>query len=87
VVKPLKEAFQKNKLLCSIRDRDGNTSDSILEIRNKDTLADVLAPLINKDTLLCSDKKTSYTAFAKNSKTCIKLQIVVKYTVYTYFGG
>ena len=48
-----------------IRDRNGNTSDAILEISNKETLADVMIPLIDKDTLLCSDKKTSYTAFAK----------------------
>jgi len=48
-----------------VRDRNGNTSDAILEISNKETLADVLIPLIDKDTLLCSDKKTSYTAFAK----------------------
>ena len=48
-----------------VRDRNGNTSDAILEISNKDTLSDILIPLIDKDTLLCSDKKTSYTAFAK----------------------
>jgi len=48
-----------------VRDRNGNTTDSILEISNKDTLADVIIPLIDKDTLLCSDKKTSYAAFAK----------------------
>jgi len=48
-----------------IRDRNGNTTDSILEVSNKDTLAKVIMPLIDKDTLLCSDKKTSYTAFAK----------------------
>jgi len=48
-----------------IRDRNGNTADSILETSNKDTLSEVLIPLIDKDTLLCSDKKTSYTAFAK----------------------
>ena len=48
-----------------IRDRNGNTSDAILEISNKDTLSEILIPLIDKDTLLCSDKKTSYTAFAK----------------------
>ena len=48
-----------------VRDRNGNTSDAILEISNKETLADILIPLIDKDTLLCSDKKTSYTAFAK----------------------
>ena len=48
-----------------VRDRNGNTSDAILERSNKDTLSEVLIPLIDKDTLLCSDKKTSYTAFAK----------------------
>jgi len=48
-----------------VRDRNGNTSDAILEKSNKDTLSEVLIPLIDKDTLLCSDKKTSYTAFAK----------------------
>jgi len=48
-----------------VRDRDGHTTDAILEISNKDTLAEIIIPLIDKDTLLCSDKKTSYTAFAK----------------------
>ena len=48
-----------------VRDRNGNTTDSILETSNKETLAEVLIPLVDKDTLLCSDKKTSYTAFAK----------------------
>lgn len=48
-----------------VRDRNGNTTDSILEKSNKETLADVLIPIIDKDTLLCSDKKTSYKAFAK----------------------
>jgi len=47
------------------RDRNGNTTDSILEVSNKDTLAEVMIPIIDKDTLLCSDAKTSYTAFAK----------------------
>jgi len=48
-----------------VRDRDGHTTDSILKISNKDTLANIMIPLITKDTLLCSDKKTSYKAFAK----------------------
>ena len=48
-----------------VRDRNGNTTDTILEKSNQDTLADILIPIIDKDTLLCSDKKTSYTAFAK----------------------
>ena len=52
-------------MVCFSGDIIGNTVDSVLETSNKDTLADVLIPLIDKDTLLCSDKKTSYTAFAK----------------------
>ena len=48
-----------------VRDRNGNMTDSILQISNKETLAEVMIPLIDKDTLLCSDKKTSYQAFAK----------------------
>ena len=48
-----------------VRDRNGNTTDTILETSNKETLADVLIPIIDQDTLLCSDKKTSYRAFAK----------------------
>lgn len=48
-----------------VRDRNGNTTDAILKTSNKDTLAEILIPVIDKDTLLCSDKKTSYKAFAK----------------------
>jgi len=48
-----------------MRDRNGNTSDAILETSNKETLANIIIPLIDKDVLLCSDTKTSYTAFAK----------------------
>jgi len=58
-----------------IRDRNGNTSDAILETSNKDTFSEVLIPLIDKDTLLCSDTKISYTAFAKSLATDLKLSM------------
>jgi transposase-like protein len=47
------------------RDRNGNTMDAILFKSNQNTLAEVMIPVIDKDALLCSDKKTSYKAFAK----------------------
>ncbi len=47
------------------RDRNGNTIDAILFKSNQDTLAEVMVPIVDKDALLCSDKKTSYRAFAK----------------------
>ncbi len=47
------------------RDRNGNTIDAILFKSNQDTLAEVMVPIVDKDVLLCSDKKTSYRAFAK----------------------
>jgi transposase-like protein len=47
------------------RDRNGNTMDAILFKSNQDTLAEVMIPVIDTDALLCSDKKTSYRAFAK----------------------
>jgi len=50
-----------------VRDRNGNTTDSILEKSNQYTIAEVILPIIDHDVLLCSDKKPSYKAFAKNN--------------------
>ena len=47
------------------RDRSGNTMDAILFKSNQNTLAEVMVPVVDEDALLCSDKKTSYRAFAK----------------------
>jgi transposase-like protein len=47
------------------RDRNGNTMDAILFKSNQDTLAEVMLPVVDEDALLCSDKKSSYRAFAK----------------------
>ena len=47
------------------RDRNGNTMDAILFKSNQDTLAEVMVPVVDTDALLCSDKKTSYRAFAR----------------------
>ena len=49
-----------------VRDRNGNTTDSILEKSNQYTIADVMVPVLDHDALLCSDAKPSYKAFARN---------------------
>ena len=54
------------------RDRSNNTMDAILFKSNQDTLAEVMIPVIDKDVLLCSDKKTSYRAFAKKYHYTLK---------------
>ncbi len=48
-----------------VRDRSGNTTDAILEKSNQNTIAEVIVPAVDKDALLCSDKKPAYKAFAK----------------------
>jgi len=54
------------------RDRNGNTMDAILFKSNQNTLAEVMVPVVDKDALLCSDKKTSYRAFAKKYHLTLK---------------
>jgi len=48
-----------------VRDRSGNTTDAVLEKSNQDTIAEVIVSAVDKDALLCSDKKPVYKAFAK----------------------
>jgi len=47
-----------------VRDRNGNTTDAILEKSNHETVANVMVPVLDSDALLCSDTKPSYKAFA-----------------------
>ena len=54
------------------RDRNGNTMDAVLFKSNKDTLAEVMVPRVDEDALLCSDRKTSYRAFAKKHHLILK---------------
>ena len=54
------------------RDRNGNTMDAILFKSNQDTLAEVMVPIVDEDALLCSDKKTSYRAFANKYHLTLK---------------
>jgi len=47
------------------RDRNGNTTDAILENSQDGTIAQVMLPLLSRnDVLLCSDSKSSYKSFA-----------------------
>ena len=57
------------------RDRNGNTLDAILFKSNQNTLAEVMLPVVDKDALLCSDKKRSYVAFAKTNHLTLKTVI------------
>jgi transposase-like protein len=54
------------------RDRNGNTMDAILFKSNQDTLAEVMIPVVDEDALLCSDKKSSYLAFARKYHRTLK---------------
>ena len=54
------------------RDRNKNTMDAILFKSNQDTLAEVMVPVVDEDALLCSDKKTSYKAFANKYHFTLK---------------
>jgi len=49
-----------------VRDRDGHTTDAILDYANEKEITKIIAPLIDKDILLCSDGNNIYKAFAKH---------------------
>lgn len=55
-----------------VRDRNGNTTDSILKKSNQSTIAEVMVPILDSDALLCSDTKPSYKAFAENNQFILK---------------
>lgn len=55
-----------------VRDRNGNTTDAVLQKSDQDSIADVMLPVLDKDTLLCSDKKPVYKAFAKRHHFVLK---------------
>lgn len=50
-----------------VRDRSGNTTDAVLQKSDQDSIADVMLPVLDKDILLCSDKKPVYKAFTKKN--------------------
>jgi len=54
------------------RDRNGHTMDAILFKSNKDTIAEIILPIVDEDALLCSDSKPSYKAFAKKYHRILK---------------
>ena len=55
-----------------VRDRSGNTTDAILTRSNQKTIVNVMLPILDSDALLCSDTKSSYTAFARNNHFVLK---------------
>ena len=47
------------------RDRDGHTTDAVLEGANEKEISRVISPLIDEDILLCSDGNRIYQVFAR----------------------
>ena len=48
-----------------VRDREGHTTDAILDSANAKEISRVISPLIEKDVLICSDGSHIYQVFAK----------------------
>jgi len=67
-----REISSEQTAVLVARDRNKNTMDAILFKSNQDTLAEVMVPVVDKDALLCSDKKTSYNAFANKYHFTLK---------------
>ena len=47
-----------------VRDREGHTTDAVLNHTNTKEITKIISPLIDKDVLLCSDGNRIYSAFA-----------------------
>lgn len=62
----------EQKAVLIVRDRNGNTTDAVLEKSNQDTIAEVILPVVDEDALLCSDKKPVYKAFANKYHFTLK---------------
>ena len=48
-----------------VRDREGHTTDAILDSANAKEISKVISPLIEEDVLLCSDGSRIYQVFSK----------------------
>jgi len=56
-----------------VRDREGHTTDAVLQSANTKEISKVISPLIDKDILLCSDGNRIYQAFTKAQKLTHKI--------------
>ena len=56
-----------------VRDREGHTTDAVLDHANTEEITKVIAPLIDEDVLLCSDGNRIYSAFANALKITHKV--------------
>jgi len=72
--KASKRGLSKEQIpVLIVRDREGHTTDAVLESANTKEIAKVISPLIDKDVLLCSDGNRIYQAFAKAQKLTHKI--------------
>ena len=56
-----------------VRDRDGHTTDEVLDSANAKEIAKVISPLIDDDILFCTDGNRIYQAFSKTLKLTHKI--------------
>ncbi len=56
-----------------VRDRDGHTTDEVLDSANAKEIGKVISPLIDEDILLCTDGNRIYQAFSKTFKLTHKI--------------
>ena len=56
-----------------VRDRDGHTTDAVLESANTEEISKVISPLIDDDVLLCSDGNRIYQVFARKHNLTHKI--------------
>ena len=56
-----------------VRDREGHTTDAVLESANTEEINRVISPLVEDDVLICSDGSRIYKAFTKMHKLTHKI--------------
>ena len=61
-----------------VRDRHGDTTDSVLPEVSTESITEILKPIIPKDALLCTDGATYYASFSKAEHIEHKTVIVSK---------
>ena len=61
-----KKRSKKDKIaVLIVKDRSGRTTDYVLGEHNNDAIIEKLEPIVNKDSILCSDGAHAYKNFAK----------------------
>ncbi len=64
--KASKRGLSKEQIpVLIVRDREGHTTDAVLDSASENEISKIISPLIDEDILLCSDGNRIYQKFAK----------------------